>query len=172
MDEKFTELMGNGFGSDLFARYYKMLEEESDRGAVLIASGLFEEALQEIISKRLLPSVTNKDPLFGSEGAPLSTFGAKIEMAYRLGVINEGIRELLNKFRKMRNEFAHNIYKASFTETDVKDRLRAIFKSAEEVHSAILDKFDIPPTPRQEFNVFFASQMMALKIQAEVVKPL
>ncbi|MBK0000284.1 hypothetical protein [Erwinia sp. S38] len=175
MSEKFSEAMSSGLGSTLFEKYYQMLDKESDKGAVLIASGLFEEALQEIIIKSLYPSTTKKDPLFGGEGSPLSTFGAKIEIAYRIGSINESVRNTLTIFRKLRNEFAHSIYKTSLSESDVKDRLSAIYSSAAEVHASINSVFYESVgklTQRQEFNVFFASQMMALKIQAEVVEPL
>ena len=45
--------------------------------------------------------------LFENYG-PLSTFAAKIDMAYALGIIPREMYEELGKIRKLRNEFAHS----------------------------------------------------------------
>lgn len=175
MSDSFKDVMTSGRGVELFKEYLQMLKQESDKGAVLIASGLFEEALRELITKHLYPCLDKRDPLFSGDGSALGTFEARIEIAYRLGLLNSEMRRHLNLFRKLRNEFAHNIYKTSLTEADVKDRLAAIYSSAEVIHTPFLDIVNSSGetlTSRQKFNIFFAIQMMALKISAEVVEPL
>ncbi|WP_205275550.1 MltR family transcriptional regulator, partial [Morganella morganii] len=108
---------------NLIKSYFSILRSESDKGAVLVASSVFEDALKDLITARIYPSKDKRDPLFSGEGAPLFSFGAKIEMAYRLGVLSDGVREQLTIFRRLRNEFAHNIDKHSFDDPAVKDRI-------------------------------------------------
>jgi hypothetical protein len=57
----------------------------------------------------LIPCNTSEDPLFDGANAPLSTFNARIEMAYRLGVIDATFSRNLHLVRKIRNDFAHNV---------------------------------------------------------------
>ena len=50
---------------------------------------------------------------------PLGTFSGKITMVYCLGLIYKPVRDDLNLVRKIRNEFAHNLY-ASFEDEKIK----------------------------------------------------
>jgi DNA-binding MltR family transcriptional regulator len=46
--------------------------------------------------------------------APLSTFSAKIKIAYAMGIIGKLTRHDLEKLREIRNAFAHSIRHLSF----------------------------------------------------------
>jgi hypothetical protein len=48
-----------------------------------------------------------KKRLFDSAYAPISTFAAKIDIAYALDITTDAIHQELNKIRKIPNEFAH-----------------------------------------------------------------
>lgn len=152
--------------SSLFLKYHAMLENESDKGAVLVASGVIEEGLKQTIEAFLIKSESRKDPLFYSDNAPLSTLSAKIEMAYRLGLFGDLLRDQLNNFRKLRNEFAHDFNKTSLSEPDVANRVNIIFNSNPELFSSLTgimrDSGNEEPTIREKFNMYFACQMMAI----------
>src|SRR3546814_2970630 len=55
-----------------------------------------------------------------SSDLPLGNFSSKIKMCYCLGLIDKMIKEDLNLIRKIRNEFAHDLY-ASFDSDKIKN---------------------------------------------------
>lgn len=59
------------------------------------------------------------DLLFDGPQAPLGTFSAKIEFAYRMGLWTEDIKKSLNIIRRIRNQFAHKIVECDFTDPKV-----------------------------------------------------
>lgn len=95
------------------------LSAESDRGAVILASSLFDIALKAKI-KAFLVSIENvNDDIFDDANSPLGTFSSKINMAYRLGIISKELKSDLNTIREIRNSFAHNIDECSFEDKEV-----------------------------------------------------
>ena len=90
------------------------------------------EALYDLLKIVLIPEKSKNDTLFDGPQAPLGTFSAKIEMAYRLQLIDKETKESINLIRKVRNEFAHNLMKCNFSNTKILDynkKLYSIFKS-------------------------------------------
>lgn len=95
---------------------------ESDRGCILVGASVLEEllelALKEILSKDAHVVKHAIEPLFGSMG-PLSTFSAKIKLAYSLGVFDKWCFGDLEKIRKIRNAAAHDYSPKTFENKDV-----------------------------------------------------
>ncbi len=81
-DEKFFEE---------FLRYlpifYYRLDKESERGSAIIIATLMDDALQQLLRAKLVPSPERNDELFDGAYAPLSSFSAKIDFTYRVGTI-------------------------------------------------------------------------------------
>ncbi|WP_234573424.1 hypothetical protein [Rhodohalobacter sp. 614A] len=111
-----------------FQEYYPQLIHENDRGSVIITSVILEETLQKMLKKNLIPSPGKSDELFKSPYAPLNNFSAKIDMAYRVGLIRHHIRSTLHLIRKIRNDFAHSKLVDGFESNEVKSRINEIFK--------------------------------------------
>ncbi|MCZ4673576.1 MltR family transcriptional regulator [Citrobacter sedlakii] len=147
----------------IYKQYGEMLNSESDKGIVLIASSIIEESLKELITRRLFPSLQKSDPLFSGETAPLASLSAKIEMAYRLGIISDIVKNELNIFRKLRNKFAHNHMVISLNDPQVADQLSHIFKEDNLVWVSILNSVSSNLDTKQQFILYFAATMMALK---------
>ena len=75
---------------------------------VLNGTAILDYDLERAIKWKMRP--LNKQMskrLFGTYG-PISTFAAKIDIAYALDIITTELRAELNKFRQMRNAFAHS----------------------------------------------------------------
>jgi DNA-binding MltR family transcriptional regulator len=99
------------------------LVEESDRGCVLVGAALLEERLEEMFIAVFKANKTPKkiqDSIFDSNGA-LSTFSAKIKMAYALGFIEKYMFEDLESIRRIRNDFAHSTKEVDFIGSNVAD---------------------------------------------------
>ena len=112
----------------LFSEYMEQLEKESERGTVIVSAALMDEALEELIKAMLVPSPGKEDKLFDGAYAPLDSFSAKIDFAYRLGIIASLTRDSLHLIRKLRNDFAHSALHMSFETNSVKNRIRELFK--------------------------------------------
>lgn len=116
--------------NQLFADYIEQLEKESERGTVIVSAALMDEALAELIKAKLVPSPgkDKDDELFVGSYAPLGTFSARIDFAYRLGIIAPSTRSSLHLLRKLRNDFAHSSLHMSFQTNSVKSRIKELFK--------------------------------------------
>lgn len=158
-------LSGPEMGAAILSNY-RMLSAESDRGAVLLASSIIERGLTELICAFLLESDNKRDELFTGPAAPLGTLESKIAMAYRLGLIRNFVRDYLDIFRRMRNDFAHNIERYSFDDPCVRNRLNEIYKLRKE-QSDFLDRLFLDTkkeaTVRDKFLMFFSSDMAAIQ---------
>jgi hypothetical protein len=69
-----------------FQKALKSLKKEGDRGMIIAAASWVDKDLENAISSLLVPSSSNNDELFIDTGL-LGTFSAKIDMAFRLGLI-------------------------------------------------------------------------------------
>jgi len=125
----------NGFGSKFFESV-KNLKKESDRGCIIVAAAWIDDDLETIISNFLLPKADKDDNLF-HEGKPLGTFGAKIDIAYRLGLIQKDTRNVLHVLRKMRNDSAHKREINSFKVSSIKSRTIEFARGLEEILEAM-----------------------------------
>ncbi|EHR39385.1 mannitol operon repressor [Alishewanella jeotgali KCTC 22429] len=104
----------------------KILEEEfkgdSDRAAAIVGASYLDELLREIILEYLVEDTSkNNKELFSGNG-PLSTFSSRINLSYRFGIISENERMMLHGIRGIRNEFAHKLAGASFSDESIKQR--------------------------------------------------
>ncbi|WP_172591519.1 hypothetical protein [Shewanella xiamenensis] len=124
--------------ASVFNRYYELISNESDRGAVILSGSILDEGLKELLQKRLLDSTNKDDPLFNIYG-PLGTFDSKIELSFRLGLIKGSIRNQLLKFKSIRNDFAHKIDSGSLSDNKNTSRLLEILKDNPDMSFAFID---------------------------------
>lgn len=111
---------------------FKLLNEilnESDRGAIIIGAAIVEDYLSDYI-KQILPrqSRTYVNSLMKYPGL-ISSFSAKIELAYAFRIINEPIYKSLTALRKMRNNAAHD--PATYSISQLRSQFDEIFSLGE-----------------------------------------
>jgi hypothetical protein len=96
---------------------YEVVLNESDRGAVLVASAFIEEALEYLLrhvftvkscngSNDKFPEHLNR-LLESGTVAPLGSFASRITIAFVLGMIDVDFLKALEALRKLRNSYAH-----------------------------------------------------------------
>ena len=110
---------------EIAMHFYDTLLLESERGAVIIGTSKVEEQLEKYIRK-ILPddSKTYTRKLLDYPGV-LSSFSAKIELAYAFRLIDNNLYTSLNALRKIRNDAAH--VSNSFSINDIRERFEMIF---------------------------------------------
>jgi len=87
--------------------------KEKDNRSIAIIGGTFLELALEHILRAYFPEDDKEvNKLFTYNNA-LGNFSSKISMAYSLGLIEKVVKTDLHLVRKVRNEFAHDLY-ASF----------------------------------------------------------
>jgi hypothetical protein len=78
-------------------------------GIVMGYAAVLEEELERAIKLKMRPLSKSMDKdLFDGRYAPISTFAAKIDVAYALDITTTQIHEDLNRIRLIRNNFAHS----------------------------------------------------------------
>lgn len=110
-------------------------QQESDRGCVIFGAALLEDKLELLLRSycRQDPQIIKQvvAPLFQGY-APLSTFSAKIQVSFALGLIPERVFKSLNLLRKLRNQFAHDKDIVSFQSNTYQPLLEAFLSSTKE----------------------------------------
>ncbi|GAB3536276.1 hypothetical protein [Photobacterium alginatilyticum] len=123
--------------SRLFSEYHELISAESDRGAVILSASILDATLEELLKGFLLDPVNKKDELFSGPYAPLGSFSAKIEMCYRLGIIKKEVRSKLNKFKAIRNDFAHRLDTARLDDEANRSRMLEILRCTPDIAQSI-----------------------------------
>ncbi|EIV8661244.1 hypothetical protein MA784_004663 [Vibrio parahaemolyticus] len=127
----------------------KVMESEfagaSDRAAVIVGAPFLDELLKEILINYLVPDTKNSDKELFNGSGPLSTFSSKINMSYRLGLISNQERTLLNCIRGIRNDFAHQLSKADFSTDSLSQRAKNL-----SIDKSLLMPFDIPLPSKED----------------------
>ena len=119
-DPKSFDLLVNGWIS------------ESDRGCVLIAAAYLDELLERLLRAQF-PDDNNcvkkaVDPLFQIMG-PLSSFSAKIKLAFALQLVDACHFSDLEIIRIIRNKFAHSYYDVTFANQEIADKTSCLKSS-------------------------------------------
>ena len=95
---------------------------ERGRGAVLVGVARLDTALEVLLSAALAPPRGSETLLHGDR--PLGSFGAKIALAARLGLIDAPVEQSLHNLRRLRNGFAHSTTPVQLADPPYSDRLR------------------------------------------------
>ncbi|MCG8532148.1 MAG: hypothetical protein MI749_16005 [Desulfovibrionales bacterium] len=114
--------------TDNFVRFYKQMDNESDRGAIIVSVSLLDELLTDMIKAKLAPSLETRDELFDTAYCPFSSFSAKTDLAYRLGLIRPSIRKSFHLLRRIRNNFAHATNIKGFDSPSTQDRIKELLR--------------------------------------------
>ena len=105
----------------------RRLQKELQPAQVLIFYSYLDDRIQQLIQVQLRPNQGKgeMDRLFGING-PLSTFSSRVLLAYHLAWLSDGIRDKLDAFRKIRNEFAHRAFKVTIDDPSLKSHLATL----------------------------------------------
>lgn len=102
---------------------------ERGRGAVLVGVARVDAALERLLQAILLPAIGSTDTFFQPD-RPLGSFGARITLAARLGLIDQPVEQALQTLRRMRNAFAHSTTTATLADPSHADRLAQAYAAA------------------------------------------
>jgi len=99
--------------------FFDALKTESQRGKILILAAHVDEVLGEMLRRFAKVPRKDQDWLFSGMG-PLGSFAARIELAYRVGLISKDAADCYDILRGIRNRCAHRLEAFSFAKQDGK----------------------------------------------------
>lgn len=102
--------------------------QEKGRGAVLVGVARVDTALESLLKAAMAPPSTRETLLHPDR--PLGSFGARIALAQRLGLIDPSAERALNALRRVRNAFAHSTSEVSLHDPSHQQRLAESYCSA------------------------------------------
>lgn len=108
-----------------FNLWLRDFRAESDRAAVILGAAKLDLALYQLLVSVFLPSTTGRDELLDTD-QPLSNFSSRINLAYRLGLIDRAFARSLHIIRRIRNDFAHEAVGADLDAGAHRDRVREL----------------------------------------------
>jgi hypothetical protein len=139
--------------SELLPVLLEAFKLESDRGVVLVVAAMVEHELEKQIELRLLPKIEATDELMSqSVMSPIGSFSAKINIAYRIGIITAPERKIFHQLRAIRNCCAHEIDSQTFEANHFRDRIKNIVEAAPDLWAAIQEKIKPVPYDKQAFQ--------------------
>ena len=100
--------------------FEKEFAQNTDRGAVIVSATILAELLRMTLETFMVQEDV-VDDLFGPY-KPLSTFSARVQIAFALGLISDQEHNYLEIIRGIRNQFAHTAGALSFENQSISDR--------------------------------------------------
>lgn len=135
------------------ARFRLNLNRESDRGCALMAAAYLDTALMELLQRFFVDDQKASKHILDGTGV-LSSFAARIELAYLIGLISPKLREDLNRIRRIRNEFAHTSSEVRFDDPEIAKLCNDLY------HHPLVNQ--LPRSPRAKFITVSMSVLGAI----------
>jgi hypothetical protein len=154
--------------------FIKDFKKETDRAAVILGVAKLDLILYQMIQATLIPNPHSKDELLDDDG-PLSTFSSKINLAYRLGIIDAGYARALHLCRRIRNEFAHEVAGCNLESGVHRDRVKELCKPLKELNlfeDVRESFFGNKSTAATDFRTLLAIMVAALEYHLQRLKTL
>jgi hypothetical protein len=122
------------------------LHTQSDRGAGLIGGAFLDEVLAALFRGVFIKDKEVAGKLLKRDG-PLSTFSARIRLAYCLGILPKDTYQDLEQIREIRNAFAHHFSPLSFASDAIRDRCANLRAYRQFLNPGVADRL----LPRDKF---------------------
>ena len=111
-----------GVGKD-FNDFLAEFQSETDRAAAVLAAAYADELLKSLIEATFVDNSRYVKDLT-RRGGPISSFSARISLAYAIALISKNDAADLHRLREIRNDFAHRLHGITFASQTVSDRSR------------------------------------------------
>lgn len=93
-------------------------QNESDRATAILGAALLDEKLRQLLTAFLVDDNVQVALLLDVE-QPIGSFGARIRLAYCLGLVARSLFGVLTTIKAIRNAFAHQLHGLSFDSPNI-----------------------------------------------------
>ncbi len=107
-----------GFYSELEV----LVAQKNDRGVAILSHSFLDDRLRWLLEVKMISTLSKgqKNYMFYNSG-PLSSYKARYELAFALGLLNENFRSELEIFGQIRNKFAHGFKRLRFDDAPISE---------------------------------------------------
>jgi hypothetical protein len=119
------ETVASTITDDAFTEFVQEFKTPSDRAAVILGVARIDLCLYHLLQRVLRPNTSKSDELLEGD-SPLSTLSARINVCYRMGLIDPEFARCLHLIRKTRNIFAHETSGSTLNSGSHRDRVREL----------------------------------------------
>jgi DNA-binding MltR family transcriptional regulator len=128
-------------------RFVEDIQKEPDRSVPIVAVAFLDDVLKQLLEAYFVDDKKTVRQLLDYPGA-LSSFAARADMAYCLGLIPVKSYKDIVQIRKIRNKFSHSHMPVSFENKDIADM-------CEKLHyfTLISNPADFNCLPRDQFLI-------------------
>jgi DNA-binding MltR family transcriptional regulator len=146
--------------------------KESDRASVILAVAMLDQALESLLRCHLVAIPNSDDSMLDGAYAPISTFSARIDLSFRLGLISSRFSRDLHIVRRIRNEFAHNVTGCSFEDSSARNRVSELLRTSRVVEMHQKYRHLYAEGTRGDFQTVVSWLLWALWYKHDDAKPL
>jgi DNA-binding MltR family transcriptional regulator len=101
------------------------MHTQGDRSVAIVGAAYLDTVLELLLRNFLVEDENALGKLFDQD-RPLSTFSARINMSYCLGLLTRSEYRELDLIRQIRNHFAHQLHGVAFDDPVISDKCRAL----------------------------------------------
>ena len=167
----------SGGGEDEANRLEEIFSS-SDRVAVIVGNAYLDELLTELLKAFLVNDKNTQNSFFDPRGGVISTFGAKVDMAFLLGLISREVKASLKGTAILRNKFAHHSAFGSFESLSLKaEKDKAINRDLQDFKKKVLKLISDVSVPnnnadtlRQLYSTILPILETELKATTDIVR--
>lgn len=145
------------------------MKEENDRAIVIVGAANVDDLLKSLIEHSLLPPLNKKQDELLSDNSPISSFSSRINLCYRLGLIDKQLCQLLHILKKLRNDFAHKVRGCDLNSSPHSDMIGTLTKHFEDSLQLekIRDFFPGNLASSRDFRIMLAliSSLLEMKLR-------
>jgi DNA-binding MltR family transcriptional regulator len=144
-------------------------QHESDRAAAVLGPALLDGLLKQLLASSVVSSKKSRELL--NTNRSLGSFGASVTAAVAQGVISTAEASDLDRLRKVRNTFAHQLHGLTFTDHGVADLCGQLACAQHAIAANRTFASDYPQSPRATFNLATALLAHYLRNRAKGIAP-
>jgi hypothetical protein len=139
---------------DQIGAFLKEFQRETDRAAAVLAVAYLDSRLETLLRTKFVAGPKFVEDLLTRQGG-LSSFSARISIAYAVGLISMRSAKDLHLVRQIRNDFAHQLHGLSFKTHGIASRV-AKFNILQALRDKRGEAIPLPNDPRKRFNLSVA----------------
>lgn len=144
-----------------FNEFLTEFQRETNRAAAVLAAAFADELLKALLAASFVDESKGARAVLARDGAA-ATFSARIALSYAIGLISADEADDLNRLRRIRNDFAHQLHGLSFATqriADLSTAFRCVARTFRE-HAELQSEY--PSEPRKLFDLAVAVLCHAL----------
>ena len=108
--------------------FFAEFDDETPRGKIILGAAFLDEQLHQMLANFFIDETEETEALIANDGneTPLSSFSARTQSAYCLGLISKDERDDLVLIRRIRNECAHRLHDLTYDDAFIEKWCREL----------------------------------------------